>query len=129
MAWRCRACGDGFMERLLVWFVNRRCVIMVNVILPDHDHDVPIIEPNQHDVVLVFPKPVVEIEYEDPKEDELKEERRSYKKIRRYRGSTMEEDENKPELTYPYEEVDPLNPPPPASESELDNEIEVENLN
>nr|GEU67059.1 hypothetical protein [Tanacetum cinerariifolium]GEW21122.1 hypothetical protein [Tanacetum cinerariifolium] len=40
----------------------------------------------------------------------------------------IEEDENEPELTYPYEEVDPLNPPPPASESEPDDEIEVENL-
>ncbi|GJU01944.1 hypothetical protein Tco_1112282 [Tanacetum coccineum] len=30
-------------------------------------------------------------------------------------------------LTYPYEEVDPLNPPPPASESKPDDEIEVEN--
>ncbi|GKE66469.1 hypothetical protein Tco_1520630 [Tanacetum coccineum] len=39
----------------------------------------------------------------------------------------IEEDENDPELTYPYEEVDPLNPPPPASESEPGNEIEVEN--
>ncbi|GJU39312.1 hypothetical protein Tco_1192269 [Tanacetum coccineum] len=40
----------------------------------------------------------------------------------------IKEDENEPELTYPYEEVDPLNPSPPASESEPDNEIEVENL-
>nr|GEV07837.1 hypothetical protein [Tanacetum cinerariifolium] len=39
----------------------------------------------------------------------------------------IKEDENKLELTYPYEEVDPLNPPPPASESEPNNEIEVEN--
>ncbi|GKB97960.1 putative reverse transcriptase domain-containing protein, partial [Tanacetum coccineum] len=39
----------------------------------------------------------------------------------------IKEDENEPELTYPYEEVDPHNPPPPASESELDDEIEVEN--
>ncbi|GKA88114.1 hypothetical protein Tco_0809878 [Tanacetum coccineum] len=30
------------------------------------------------------------------------------------------------QLTYPYEEVDPLNPPPPAFESEPDNEIKVE---
>ncbi|GJY12037.1 hypothetical protein Tco_0381346 [Tanacetum coccineum] len=36
----------------------------------------------------------------------------------------IEEDENKPELTYPYEEVDPLNPPPPASESEPEDVIE-----
>nr|GEW74727.1 hypothetical protein [Tanacetum cinerariifolium] len=39
----------------------------------------------------------------------------------------IEEDENEPELTYPYEEMDPLNPPMPASESEPDDEIEVEN--
>nr|GFD44519.1 hypothetical protein [Tanacetum cinerariifolium] len=30
-------------------------------------------------------------------------------------------------LTYPYEDMDPLNPSPPAFESELDDEIEVEN--
>ncbi|GJU04022.1 hypothetical protein Tco_1114360 [Tanacetum coccineum] len=34
---------------------------------------------------------------------------------------------NEPELTYPYEEVDPLNPPPPASESEPEDVNEVEN--
>ncbi|GKE55983.1 hypothetical protein Tco_1495168 [Tanacetum coccineum] len=39
----------------------------------------------------------------------------------------IEEDENKPELTYPYEEVDPLNPLPLASESESEYAIEVEN--
>nr|GFC33771.1 hypothetical protein [Tanacetum cinerariifolium] len=39
----------------------------------------------------------------------------------------IEEDENEPELTYPYEEVDPLNPLPPASEFESNDEIEVEN--
>ncbi|GKA07642.1 putative reverse transcriptase domain-containing protein [Tanacetum coccineum] len=39
----------------------------------------------------------------------------------------IEEDENEPELTYPYEEVDPLNPPPLASKSEPDNEIEIDN--
>ncbi|GKC74871.1 hypothetical protein Tco_1120754 [Tanacetum coccineum] len=39
----------------------------------------------------------------------------------------IKEDENETELTYPYEEVNPLNPPPPASESELEDVIEVEN--
>ncbi|GKB34618.1 hypothetical protein Tco_0879560, partial [Tanacetum coccineum] len=38
----------------------------------------------------------------------------------------IEEDENKPELTYPYEEVDPLNPSPPASDSEPKEVIEIE---
>ncbi|GJS10674.1 hypothetical protein Tco_0610371 [Tanacetum coccineum] len=33
---------------------------------------------------------------------------------------------NELELTYPYEEVDPLNPPPPASDSESEDVIEVE---
>nr|GEY38169.1 hypothetical protein [Tanacetum cinerariifolium] len=40
----------------------------------------------------------------------------------------IEEDKNEPELTYPYKEMDPLNPPPPASESEPEDAIEVENL-
>nr|GEV29012.1 hypothetical protein [Tanacetum cinerariifolium] len=39
----------------------------------------------------------------------------------------IKEDKNKPELTYPYEEMDPLNPSPPASESESKDAIEVEN--
>ncbi|GJX56461.1 putative reverse transcriptase domain-containing protein [Tanacetum coccineum] len=39
----------------------------------------------------------------------------------------IEEDENEPELTYPYEEVDPFNTPPPASESESEDVIEIEN--
>nr|GFB15555.1 putative reverse transcriptase domain-containing protein [Tanacetum cinerariifolium] len=34
---------------------------------------------------------------------------------------------NEPELTYPYEEMDPLNPSPPTSESEHEDAIEVEN--
>ncbi|GJY12418.1 putative reverse transcriptase domain-containing protein [Tanacetum coccineum] len=41
----------------------------------------------------------------------------------------IKEDENEPELTYPYEEVDLLNPPSPAFESEPDDEIKVENPN
>ncbi|GKC83492.1 hypothetical protein Tco_1139209, partial [Tanacetum coccineum] len=39
----------------------------------------------------------------------------------------IEEDENEPELMHPYEEMDSLNPPPPISKSEPDEEIEVEN--
>nr|GFB14087.1 hypothetical protein [Tanacetum cinerariifolium] len=37
------------------------------------------------------------------------------------------EDKNEPELTNPYEEMDPLNPPSPASESEPEDAIEVKN--
>nr|GEV00656.1 putative reverse transcriptase domain-containing protein [Tanacetum cinerariifolium] len=39
----------------------------------------------------------------------------------------IKEDENEPELTYPYEEMDPLNPSPLAFESEPKDAIEVEN--
>nr|GEW65257.1 hypothetical protein [Tanacetum cinerariifolium] len=39
----------------------------------------------------------------------------------------IEGDENKPKLTYPYENVDPLNPSPPTSKSKPEDAIEVEN--
>ncbi|GJV09050.1 hypothetical protein Tco_1346706 [Tanacetum coccineum] len=101
-------------------------IIMVNVIPPDHDHDVPVVEPNQHDDAPVVPEPVLEDEDEDPEEDEFEEEE-DPQEDEDDMEIDIEEDENEPELTYPYEEVDPLNHPSPASESELDNEIEVEN--
>ncbi|GJU55916.1 hypothetical protein Tco_1229630 [Tanacetum coccineum] len=99
---------------------------MVNVIPPDHVDDVPVVEPNQHDDVPVVPEPIIEDEDEDPKEDEFEEEEDPQEEEDDMEVD-IEEDENEPELTYPYEEVDPLNPPPPASESEPDDEIEVEN--
>ncbi|GKB87587.1 putative reverse transcriptase domain-containing protein, partial [Tanacetum coccineum] len=101
-------------------------IIMVNVIPADHDHDVPVVEPNQHVDAPVVLEPVLKDEDEDPKEDEFEEEE-DPQEDEDDMEIDIEEDENEPELTYPYEEVDPLNPPPPASESEPDNEIEVEN--
>ncbi|GKE51893.1 hypothetical protein Tco_1487049, partial [Tanacetum coccineum] len=99
---------------------------MVNVIPLDHVDDVPIVEPNQHDDDHVVPEPVLEDEDEDPEEDEFEEEKDS-QEFEDDMEIDIEEDENEPELTYPYEEVDPLNPPPPAFESEPDDKIEVEN--
>ncbi|GKC35262.1 hypothetical protein Tco_1047646, partial [Tanacetum coccineum] len=96
-------------------------IIMVNVIPPDHVDDVPVVEPNQHDDVSVVPEPVLEDEDEDPEEEEPQEEKEDDMEF------NIEEDENEAELTYPYEEVDPLNPPPPASESEPKDVIEIEN--
>ncbi|GJR14708.1 putative reverse transcriptase domain-containing protein [Tanacetum coccineum] len=101
-------------------------IIMVNVIPPDHDHDVPVVEPNQHDDAHVVPEPVLEDEDEDPEEDEFEEEEDPQEDEDDIEID-IEEDENEPDLIYPYEEVDHLNPPSPASESEPDNEIEVEN--
>ncbi|GJU10493.1 retrovirus-related pol polyprotein from transposon TNT 1-94 [Tanacetum coccineum] len=40
----------------------------------------------------------------------------------------IEEDKNEPELTYPYEEVDPFNPSPPASDLEPEDANEVEDM-
>ncbi|GJR85086.1 putative reverse transcriptase domain-containing protein [Tanacetum coccineum] len=99
---------------------------MVNVIPPDHDHDVPVIGSNQHDDASVVLKPVLEYEDEDPEEDEFKEEEDPQEDEDDIEID-IKEDENEPKLTYPYEEVDPLNPPPPAFESEPDDEIKIEN--
>nr|GFB32852.1 hypothetical protein [Tanacetum cinerariifolium] len=49
---------------------------------------------------------------EDPKEDEFKEEKDPQEEEDDMKVD-IEEDMNEPELTYPYEEMDPLNPPPP----------------
>ncbi|GJZ38578.1 hypothetical protein Tco_0585141 [Tanacetum coccineum] len=99
---------------------------MVNEIPPDHVDDVPVVEPNQHDDVPVVPEPIIEDEDEDPEEDKFKEEEYPQEEEDDMEVDIKEE-ENEPEFTYPYEEVDPLNPPSPASESEPDDEIKVEN--
>nr|GFA30564.1 hypothetical protein [Tanacetum cinerariifolium] len=116
MAWKCRAC-DGFVERPLI--------IMVNVIPPDHVDDVPVVEPNQHDDVPVVPEPVLVDKDEDPEEDEFEDEEDPQEE--EDIEVDIEEDRNEPELTYPYKEVDPLNPSPPASKSEPEDAIKVEN--
>nr|GEZ67279.1 hypothetical protein [Tanacetum cinerariifolium] len=84
-------------------------IIMVNVIPPDHVDELPVVEPNQHDDVPVVLELVLVDEDEDPEEEEFEEEEDDME-------IDIEEDENEPELTYLYEEVDPLNPPVPASE-------------
>ncbi|GJU12647.1 hypothetical protein Tco_1135043 [Tanacetum coccineum] len=101
-------------------------IIMVNVIPPDHVDDVPVVEPNHHDDVLVVPEPVLVDEDEDSEEEEFEEDEEPQEEEDDMEVD-IEEDENEPELTYPYEEVDPLNPSPPASESKPEDVIEVEN--
>nr|GEW43620.1 reverse transcriptase domain-containing protein [Tanacetum cinerariifolium] len=103
--------------------VEVSCIIMVNIIPPDHVDDVPIVEPNQHDDV---PEPVLVDEDEDPEEEEFKEEEEPQEEEHDMEVD-IEEDENEPELTYPYKKVDPLNPLPPASESAPMDVTEVEN--
>nr|GEV78264.1 putative reverse transcriptase domain-containing protein [Tanacetum cinerariifolium] len=96
-------------------------IITVNVIPPDHVDEVPVVEPNQNDDIHVVPEPVLVDEDEDPEEDEFEEEEDPQEE-----GDmeiNIEEDKNELEMTYPYKKMDPLNPPSPTFESELDDEI------
>ncbi|GKF84362.1 hypothetical protein Tco_0249260, partial [Tanacetum coccineum] len=97
-----------------------------NEIPPDHDDDVPIVEPNQHDDVPIVPEPILVDEDKDLKEEELEEEEEPREEDDDMEVD-IEEDWNEPELMYPYEETDCLNPSLPFSESEPDKEIGVEN--
>ncbi|GKG01495.1 hypothetical protein Tco_0306200, partial [Tanacetum coccineum] len=72
------------------------------------------------------PEPVLVDEDKDPKEDEFEEEEDPQEEEDEIEVN-IKENENEPELTYLYEVVDPLNPFPPASKSEPDDAIEVEN--
>nr|GEU98722.1 reverse transcriptase domain-containing protein [Tanacetum cinerariifolium] len=101
-------------------------IITVTVIPPVHVNDVPVVEPNQHDDLPVVPEHVSVDEDEDPEEDEFEEEE-DPKEEEDDMKVDIDEDGNEPKLTYPYEEVDPFNPPPPASQSDAEDAIEVEN--
>ncbi|GJY39896.1 retrovirus-related pol polyprotein from transposon TNT 1-94 [Tanacetum coccineum] len=59
-----------------------------------------------------------------PEEEEFEEEEEPQEKEDDMEVD-IEEDKNEPELTYPYEEMDPLNPLPPTSESEPKDVIEI----
>nr|GEX42950.1 hypothetical protein [Tanacetum cinerariifolium] len=100
---------------------------MVNVIPPNYVDDVHVFEPNQHNDVPVVPEPVLKNEVEDPKEEEFDEEKEPQKEEDDMEVD-IEEDENEPELTCPYEEVEPLKPSLPTSESEPEDVTEVENM-
>ncbi|GKA28143.1 putative reverse transcriptase domain-containing protein [Tanacetum coccineum] len=89
---------------------------MANVIPPDHVDDLP-------DPTLVILKPVLVDEDEDREEEEFKEEEEPQEEDM---DINDKEDENETELTFPYKEVDPLNPLPPASDSKPEDVIEVE---
>ncbi|GKA09258.1 hypothetical protein Tco_0688589 [Tanacetum coccineum] len=86
--------------------------------------DLPIVESNQPDAIPVISEPVLVDEDEDPEEEEFEEEEEPEEEDDI--EVDIEEDENEPELTYPYEEVDPLNPLLLAFESDPEDVIEVE---
>ncbi|GKA31968.1 hypothetical protein Tco_0718335, partial [Tanacetum coccineum] len=117
---------DGAEARIRRIFLDGYDIIMENVIPLDHVDDLPVVEPNQPDVVPVIPKPVLVDEDEDPEEEDFEEEEEPREEEEEDMDIDDKEDENEPELTSPYEEEDPLNPPPPASDSELKDVIKVE---
>ncbi|GKD40194.1 putative reverse transcriptase domain-containing protein [Tanacetum coccineum] len=97
---------------------------MANIIPLDHVDDLPVVKPNQPDVVPVIPKPVLVDEDEDPEEEEFEEEEEPQEE--EDIDIDDEEDENEPELTFHYEEADHLNLLPPAFDLEPEDVIEVE---
>nr|GEV02050.1 hypothetical protein [Tanacetum cinerariifolium] len=99
---------------------------MVNVIPPNHVDDVHVVELDQHDDVLAVLEPVLVDKEEDLEKDKF-EEVKDPQEEEDDMEVEIEEDENEPELTYPSKEMDPLNPLPPASESEPEDAIEAEN--
>ncbi|GJY38351.1 hypothetical protein Tco_0424715 [Tanacetum coccineum] len=104
MAWRCRACDD-FGKRLLMCSLSfKNNIIMMNVIPPDHVDDLPVVEPNQHNDVPIIPELVLVDENEDPEEEEFEEEEEPQEEDDM--EVNIEEDNNEPELTYPYEECE-----------------------
>nr|GEW15122.1 hypothetical protein [Tanacetum cinerariifolium] len=98
---------------------------MVNVIPPNHVDDVPIFEPDQHDDVPVVPEPILVDEDKDPEEDEFEEE--DPKEEEDDIEVDIKEDKNGLELNYPYEEMDLINHPSRASDSEPKDAIKVKN--
>ncbi|GJZ86347.1 putative reverse transcriptase domain-containing protein [Tanacetum coccineum] len=84
-------------------------IIMVNVIPPDHDHDILVVKPNQHDDAPVVPEPVLEDEDEDPEEDEFEEEE-DPQEDENDMEIDIKGDENKPELLYGFmrQDIDSL---------------------
>ncbi|GJU33417.1 putative reverse transcriptase domain-containing protein [Tanacetum coccineum] len=97
---------------------------MENIIPLDHVDDLPVVDPNQPDVVLVIPKSVLMDKDKDLEEEEFKEEEEPQEE--EDIDIDDEEDENEPELTFPYEEAYPFNPPPPTSDLEPEDVIKVE---
>ncbi|GJT29636.1 ribonuclease H-like domain-containing protein [Tanacetum coccineum] len=112
MAWRCRACDD--------------LIIMANIIPPGHVDDLP-------DPALAIPEPALVDENEEPEEEEEFEDEEEFEEEESQEEEydmevDIEEEENEPGLIFPYVKADPLNPLPPASDSEHEDVIEVEDM-
>nr|GEV53494.1 hypothetical protein [Tanacetum cinerariifolium] len=95
-------------------------------ISPDHVDDLPEVESNQHEPALVDENEELEQEEEEEFEDEEEFEEEEPQEEQKDMEVDVKEEENEPELIFPYVEADPLNPPPPASDLEFKDVVEVE---
>ncbi|GJY39340.1 hypothetical protein Tco_0425704, partial [Tanacetum coccineum] len=96
-------------------------IIMVNVFSHDHVDDLPDLAPAIPEPALVDENEELEEEEEEFEEEEPQEEEEDME-------VDVGEEENEPELIFPYVEADSLNPPPPASNSESEDVVEVEDM-
>ncbi|GJS91031.1 putative reverse transcriptase domain-containing protein [Tanacetum coccineum] len=105
---------------------------MVNVFPPDHVDDLLEVEPNQPDLAPAIPEPALVEENEEPKKEEEFEDQEEFEEEEPQEEENMEvdirEEENELELTFPYEEADPLNLLPPASDSESEDVVVVKDM-
>ncbi|GKA25127.1 putative reverse transcriptase domain-containing protein [Tanacetum coccineum] len=100
-------------------------IIMVNVIPPDHDHDVLVVSRNLHDDCSCVPEPVLKIKTRPERKTNLRK-KKILMKMKMIWRSTLRK------IEWCWSEISirrgrSLNPPPPLSESDLIIEIEVEN--
>ncbi|GJT34487.1 hypothetical protein Tco_0924906 [Tanacetum coccineum] len=86
------------------WYQKPK-IIMVNVFPPNHVDDLT-------DPALAIPEPAL-VELQEEEED---------------MEVDIKEEEHELELIFPYVEADPLSPPPPASDSEFEDVVEVEDM-
>ncbi|GJU05571.1 putative reverse transcriptase domain-containing protein [Tanacetum coccineum] len=98
---------------------------MANPLPPDHIVDLPEVEPAQPELAPEVPEltplvPDYEIEdlEEDPEEDPAEEE-----EMEERMDMDLDDEIEEAEVISPYEDVDPLNPPPPGSDSKSKDEV------
>ncbi|GKB77946.1 hypothetical protein Tco_0944841 [Tanacetum coccineum] len=97
---------------------------MESIISPDHVDDLP-------DPALAILEPALVYENKEPEEEEEFEDEEEFEEEEPQEEEDdvevdIKEEENEPELIFPYVEADPLNPSPPASNSEPEDVIKVE---
>nr|GFB58053.1 hypothetical protein [Tanacetum cinerariifolium] len=95
-------------------------------ISPDHVNDLPEVEPNQ-------PEPALVDENEEPKEEKYFKDEEEFGEEEPQEEEEdikvdIKEEENEPELIFPYVKADPLNPPPPALDSHSKDVVKVEDM-